>query len=702
MAKLGRHIIIIVLLCIGAVTFISVGLVENAVKSQLSDSAFKYLVSAADNQAMRFDNELGKVEETTHEIKRLVEANFSFEDFKTQQDYLSRLTVKLQPAMKAITTERAINHSAYVFFLPELAGKSHSIWYADLNRDGELELQEPFLNSYFDGDMLSKQWFYGPILSKTAFWTEPYMGSIAADRNIVYFSYTEPVIMDGKVIAVVGNDYYFNNMKDEIASFKLDGKGYAGLIDKNGKVLIHPTLKAGVDLNTYQNGKYASVYNATQQDASGTFEYLWENNEEKLMVYHRLSNDWTLIAALTKTEINEKLYSFNQIKWLIILVGLLVTFLLLYSVFKRAEEPMKQVRSFLDRLTTGDYQDLTPLSALNRSDEFGVVLRKLEFLRTELKRQSEHFLVDQEQLETLLKDKHDALIKTNEYLELSLEQLRERNDELSLAQERYEGQLDRNEQLARRLYTSEELASIAYVLTGLAFDLNSPVGNSTTIVSYSQNELEQLERKLRENTLKKQDLEDYLAVTKESLKLLERNMHAAGVQLSQFKQLTDGKQLHQQSSFNLKAELSKLYHQLMEANKYQQIRLNLNMMDLHVTADLGAFAQLFGNLLRFSLDYSYATSEKGMIHIRAERVSATMVQIIYEDFGKTTEASALRNALSPHLTTQFGTDSHLVQLNIAYHVAIKIFEGNFTFESVSEGGHKFYLMLKLNTTEGSQ
>lgn len=702
MAKLGRHIIIIVLLCIGAVTLISVGLVENAVSSQLGDSSFKYLVAAADNQAMKFDNELNKVEETTHEIKRLIESNFRFEDFKRHEAYLSTLSKALEPVMKSITTERAINHSAYVFFLPELAGKSYSIWYADLDRDGELELQEPFLNSYFDGDMLSKQWFYGPISTKSGFWTEPYMGSIAADRNIVYFSYTEPVIIDGKVIAVVGNDYYFNNMKEEISSFKLDGKGYAGLIDENGKVLIHPTLKAGVDLNTYQNGKYASIYKATQKDASGTFEYLWENDEEKLMVYHRLSNDWTLIAALTKTEINEKLYSFSQIKWLIILVGLVVTFLLLYSVFRRAEEPMKQVRGFLDRLTAGNYQDLTPLQALNRSDEFGVVLRKLEYLRTELKRQSEHFLVDQEQLETMLKDKHDALLKTNEYLELSLEQLRERNDELSLAQERYEGQLARNEQLAKRLFASEELASIAYVLTGLAFDLNSPIGNSTTIVSYSQSELEQLERKLKEGGLKKQDLEDYLAVTKESLKLLERNMQAAGIQLSQFKQLTDGKQLHQQSNFNLKTELSKLYHQLTESNKYQQIRLNLNMSDLMVNADLGAFAQLFGSLLRFSLDYSYSTSEKGMIHMRAERVSDTMVQIIYEDFGNTTPVTALKNALSPHLTTQFGTDSHLVQLNIAYHVAIKIFEGNFTFESVSEGGHKFYLMLKLNTTEGSQ
>lgn len=702
MAKLGRHIIIIVLLCIGAVTLISVSLVENAVKSQLSDSSFKYLVSAADNQAMRFDYELNKVEETTHEIKRLIEVNFKFSEFYKQDNYLEQLTKELEPAMKSITTERAINHSAYVFFLPELAGRSYSLWYADLDRNGAIERQDQFQTSYFDGDTLSKQWFYGPLNTKSGFWTEPYLGSIPADRNIIYFSYTEPVVVDGKVIAVVGNDYYFNNMKEEIAGFKLDGKGYAGLIDESGKVLIHPTLKAGVDLNTYQNGKYESIYDATQKDASGTFEYIWENDEQKLMVYHRLSNNWTLIAAMTKAEINEKLYSYSKIKWIIIFVGLLITFLLLYSVFKRAEEPMKQVRAFLDRLTEGNYKDLTPLKELNRNDEFGLVMRKLEFLRTELKRQSEHFLIDQEQLETLLKDKHEALIKTNEYLEVSLEQLRERNDELSLSQERYENQLERSDQLARRLYASEELASIAYVLTGLAFDLNSPIGNSTTIVSYSQSELEQLERKLKENALKKQDLEDYLAAAKESLKLLERNMQAAGIQLSQFKQLTDGQQLHQHSQFNIKSEITKLYHQMTESNKYQQIRLNLSMSDLFVTADLGAFAQLFHNLLRFSLDYSYGATDKGMIHVRAERVNANAIQIIYEDFGKSTPASELKNALSPHLTTYFGSGSHLMQLNIAYHVAIKIFEGNFTFESVSEDGHKFYIMLNLSTVEGNQ
>lgn len=699
MAKIGRRIIIIVLLCISVVTLVSINLVENAVRDQLKDSSFKYLETAADNQAMRFENELSQVEQTTHEIKRLVESRFDLNAFNMQEDYMSKLLTNIEPSLKAITVERAINHSAYVFFLPEMTNKSYSIWFADLDLNGTVDLQEQFQSTYFDGDTKSKQWYYGPLLSQKGFWTEPYMGSIDADRNVVYFSYTEPVIVDGKVIAIVGNDYYFNQMQDEVSGFKLDGKGYAGLIDENGKVLIHPTLKAGVDLNTYQNGKYASIYHATQSDASGTFEYIWENDEQKLMVYNRLENGWTLIAAMSKAEINQDMYSYNKLKWVILLVGLLLTLLILQSVLKRIGEPIKQVKLFLDRLTEGNYTDLTPLKELNRNDEIGIIMRKLEYLRTELKRQSEHFLIDQEQLETLLKDKHEALIKTNEYLEVSLAQLRERNDELSLAEERFEGEQERSEKLANRLYASESLASLAYILSGLAHDLNSPLGNATTVISYTQNELDQLERSLKENSLKKQDFEEYIAVSKESLKLLERNINTINTQLLQFKRLTDGQKLHQSSRFNVKTELTKLFHQIADNWHTQQIRLNLNMQEINVIGDLGAFAQLFHNLLRYSLECSYAQTEKGMIHIRAQKIGPQTLQIVYEDFGKSTSKTDIETALSPHLTTQFSNEQHLIMLNIAYHVSVKIFEGSFTSESVSGDGHKFYMTLKMNEME---
>lgn len=699
MNRMGKRLMIAVAFSMAAITLTSVGYVENGIKNQLKQASMNQLENAGKSQSMIFDEDLHRVESTTNELARMVQASFDMERFKSEAGYLEKYKKSISDDVKDISESSAISHSAYVFFLPEMEQRGHSVWYADLDFNGSVELQPEFKLSYFDGDQGSKQWFYEPIKRRASFWTEPYQGNIEKDRSIIYFSYTAPVIIDGKVIAVVGNDYYFNQMRDQISHYNLNGKGYTLLLDEKQKVLIHPTISTGVNMKEYKNGAYLPLVEAIKVQSEGTLSYKWENDEPKVMSFHRLENQWTLVIAVSEKEIFADVLNFGQMKWLILIIGLFTTCVVIYQILKFSTEPMKQIVTLVKKMSQGDYSEDFSIASIHRNDEFGEVLRDLEALRVDLKRKSSNFMLDQDQLESLLQEKHDALLKTNEYLELSLGQLQEKNAEMNIVFEKYEKELSRAQKLSERLFLSEQQASMSFILTGLAHDLNSPIGNSMTMASYIKSERENLSRKLMDGTLRKNDFEEFLATLKESIELIERNLNTASNQIVQFKRLSGGQSAYFASEFSVKECLTMIFSQVNLSVTDHLIRLNLSNVDFKVRADQGAFIQVFSNLMKFTLSHSYIHQPKGMIHIKGEKISENSLQFTYEDFGNTTTDQSLERAFVPYLTTAFQNEPHMIQLNICYHVIHKSFEGSIHFEKDNEQGHKFYMIMRMNIIE---
>lgn len=699
MNRMSKRLLIAVVLCVAAITLTSIGYVESGIKDQLKLASMNQMDIMSKNQSMLFNEDLRHVENTTSELTRMIHASFDMNRFNTEPGYLEIYKNKISKDVKEIAEASAISHSAYVFFLPEMEQKSHSVWYADLDFNGKVELQPELKLSYFDGDQGSKRWFYEPISTRVGFWTEPYQGNLEKNRSIIYFSYTAPVIVDGKVIAVVGNDYYFNQMRDQISKFNLNGKGYALLIDEKQKVLIHPSISSGVNMNDYKNGIYLPLLEEMKLQSDGLISYKWDNNENKIMSYHRLENQWTLIITISETEIFSEIANFGQMKWLILLIGLLVTTVVIYQILRYSTEPMNQISMLVNRISAGNYTDDFNVASIHRKDEYGEVLRALEVLRMDLKKKSSNFILDQDQLENLLDEKHDALVKTNEYLELSLGQLQEKNSEMSIVFEKYEKELERAQKLSERLFSSEQQASMSFILTGLAHDLNSPLGNSMTMASYIKSERENLSRKLVDGSLRKNDFEEFLATLKESIELIERNINTASNQVVQFKRLSGGQSTFYASEFSVKECLVMIFSQVNLSVTDHLIRLNLSNVDFKVRADQGAFIQVFSNLMKFSLSHSYIHQSKGMIHIKGEKISENSVQFTYEDFGNTSTDQSLERAFVPYLTTAFQNEPHMIQLNICYHVIHKSFEGSIHFEKDNEQGHKFYMIMRMNILE---
>lgn len=695
-----RKIIIVTLAAITLSAIIAIVYTEMNSRKAIRALSESLIQSESSQEGILFNQDLKEVERLTQELVSLVEDSFDFKAFQTTENYMNHYVDKLDESVRTKAQNARLTKSCYVFFLPELDQQPHDIWYADLNSDGQVERQKSFPLSYYDGDVKWKQWYYQPLMTKKPFWTDPYIGTIESDQDVIYFSYTAPIIVDNKVIAIAGTDYYFNNMKASLDKYSLKRKSETILVNKDFNVLIHPTISFGVNLFDYFTSIDSNIKDLVKTTQEGKIAYSAPNNERKMLFYKQLDNGWYLLFSLNVSDILEKQFGNETSLWISLVIGLLIFLSVVYYVMRQMMLPVAHVRKGLQNMLMNDFEHVISVHDMQCSDEFGELAKAAESLRLMWKEKYEQSRLNEEEMSALIEAKTLELTKTNEFLELSLAQLQEQNSEMNIATEKYEDQLSRIQMLQDRLFKSEQLASLSYILVGLAYDLNSPIGNSTTMVSYLKSERSNLARKLQSQQLKKQDLSDFMSVLEESLELLERNMLIASNQVTQFKRLSSGQNHNVKNEFLLKETIRSIFNQSTSGNANQNIRMNLQMPEVAIIADQGAFIQVLSNLIRFSVSYSYQEVPKGIIAVRGEIIDENSLLMTYEDFGHTLPATVLETAFVPYLTTQFQEQPQIVQLNICYHLITKVFEGSIRVEPHTEEGNKFYMVLKVKIAKG--
>lgn len=699
MYRHNRKIIALIVSAISLVIVAAFGFMTYSHQKNVRDLAEQLIEAESNNKSIQFNQELRAVEIMTEELVSLVQSSFSLEQLKSQDDYMAAYVKSIEGRVKLQAQNAALTKSAYVYFLPQLDQKPHDIWYADLNGDGQVERQKSFPLSYYDGDVKWKQWYYLPLETRKPYWTDPYIGTIESDQDIIYFSYTAPIIVEGKVIAIAGADYYFNNMKAALDQYNLKRKSETFLVNKDFNVLIHPSISFGVNLFDYYPSLDRALINEVAQNKTGKFTYSAQGNDQQMMFYSQLENGWYLMFSLSDGEVAAQNGLQEMQSWLVLVLAILGVLTLLFILMRNLLLPLNRVRQSLQRMLTHTYDQPLPITDLRRKDDFGELARAVEQLRHMWQTTYSQMKQAETEMAETIQEKTQELLKTNEFLELSLTQLQEQNSEMNIANEKYELQLTKLQLLQDRLFKSEQLASLAYILLGLAYDLNSPIGNSTTMISYLKSERSNTMRKLQADQLKKQELIDFMTTLEESLELLERNMTMASKQVVQFKRLSSGQNHYVKSVFPLKDTLSFIFNQSTNGLDHMNLRLNVNVPDISVLADQGAFIQVFSNLLRYSIGFSYHQSSKGLIAIQGELLDESSVMLTYEDYGNTTPKAVLDTAFVPYLTTQFQEQPQIVQLNICYHIVTKIFEGSIRFEPQAENGNRFYMVLKLKITK---
>ncbi len=285
-------------------------------------------------------------------------------------------------------------------------------------------------------------------------------------------------------------------------------------------------------------------------------------------------------------------------------------------------------------------------------------------------------------------------------LKVAQEQLRDLNRDLEeKVEERtveLKNSIERLENTQNQLIQSEKMAALGDLVAGVAHEINTPVGISVTSISFLEEKLKDIDKKVEKGELRKSDFDKFLAVAREATQSSMLNLHRAAELIGNFKQVAADQASGQRRTINLGKYIDEILLSLRSKYKRTKHKISINCPEeLLLNTYPGAFMQIFSNLIINSLIHGFEGIEAGHIDIGAEITDENII-IRYTDDGKGMSEADLSKVFEPFFTTKRGEGGTGLGMSIVYNLVHSRLGGTISCSSVEGQGTAFTILLPLN------
>jgi len=256
-------------------------------------------------------------------------------------------------------------------------------------------------------------------------------------------------------------------------------------------------------------------------------------------------------------------------------------------------------------------------------------------------------------------------------------QLRRTLDELRLAQ--------------KQLVESEKMAALGGLVAGVAHEINTPLGIGVTAASHLSTESKRVQASLADGSMKRSDLDAYLATAGDSSELILRNLKRADHLVKSFKQVAVDQSSEQRRVVDLAEYLDEILTSLHPRLKRTGHRV-LVECDPVIRAHTypGALYQVIVNLVINSLVHGFETRENGTVRIGV-RCDDGQIEIDFSDDGCGMSEAVRTRIFEPFFTTKRGQGGSGLGMHIVYNLVTQMLGGTVLCESVPGQGVRFLL-----------
>lgn len=244
-----------------------------------------------------------------------------------------------------------------------------------------------------------------------------------------------------------------------------------------------------------------------------------------------------------------------------------------------------------------------------------------------------------------------------------------------------------------QLIESEKMASLGSLVSGVAHEVNTPLGVSVTLASHMQDETKQLSKNLEAGLLKRSDLENYCAESSESYQMLSSNLQRAANLIRSFKQVAVDQSCEELRSFKISEYLQEVLLSLHHMLKKTQIQVKVEAPEneIEVQTYPGALAQIITNLVMNAFIHAFNNGqESGQILLSIE-YEQDNVKLKVEDNGKGMEQDVRDKIFELFFTTKRGSGGSGLGMNIVYNLVVHRLLGTISCQSSVGKGSTFLL-----------
>lgn len=248
-----------------------------------------------------------------------------------------------------------------------------------------------------------------------------------------------------------------------------------------------------------------------------------------------------------------------------------------------------------------------------------------------------------------------------------------------------------------QLVEQEKMASLGGIVSGVAHEINTPLGIGVTVTSYLRKLSKELANQFESGALSKHKLNEFLNASNESMDILESNLARAADLVNSFKKISVNQSHEEMSVFKLKEYLDMILLSLKHEykNKAYEIEVECDP-EVKIYSYPGVYSQIFTNFLMNSFIHGFKGKETGSVLIKAVvHAKERRLVISYKDDGVGIGSDVLDRIFEPFYTTNRANGGSGLGLYIVYNLVGQKLNGSVNCHSVPGEGTLFVIDVPL-------
>ncbi len=238
----------------------------------------------------------------------------------------------------------------------------------------------------------------------------------------------------------------------------------------------------------------------------------------------------------------------------------------------------------------------------------------------------------------------------------------------------------------KRVVQAEKMASLGMLITGVAHEINTPIGLSITAITSLLDDTKILKSDYDNQTMDEKEFENYLIKSSKTEEIIFINLVRIAELVKNFKQLSTNQNLKDKVEIDLKQYLDSLIISLDSKLKEKNIDIEVNIEDnIHLSTYPDALSQIFNNFISNSLTHAFLNIQNPKININIKKKNGN-IRLFYRDNGVGIDENKLKKVYDPFYTTNRGAGNSGLGMHIIYNLITNKLDGNIHITSEIDNG----------------
>jgi len=319
-----------------------------------------------------------------------------------------------------------------------------------------------------------------------------------------------------------------------------------------------------------------------------------------------------------------------------------------------------------------------------KEDEFQQVSIAINGMQNQIRRSFSDLKKSKQELLESLADRERLLELETSYKEELSRQVKERTQEL-------EQSLLVLKRAQEVLVEQEKMAALGGLVSGVAHEINTPIGICLTAASSQLIHIQELIKLIHSENATLEEINSILEEYQESCELIVSNITRASTLIQKFKTVAAQQSLEEKRSFNLKQSLVENHEALKILFGEKQVDVQFDLdPDLEITTNQSLLKQIITNILSNAYSHAFKQVENGLILIKAQ-LKEEQLNISIQDNGSGISKEASTHIFEPFYTTNRSQGGTGLGLSAAFNAAT-LLKGNIKLEPECDLGGAGFLI----------